>query len=90
MAGRADRTYVPETGPTVEGESSLALLAWLQDELLRIATSFHEQPFMRLSQLDVEPDKPRNGMVVYADGTNWNPGSGEGVYAYEGGVWVKL
>lgn len=36
----------------------------------------------------VAPPKPRDGMVVYADGTNWNPGSGEGFYQRVGGAWV--
>ena len=40
--------------------------------------------------LHVEPDKPRDGDLVYADGTDWDPGAGEGFYGYENGVWVKL
>ena len=47
-------------------------------------------PFVFLATLNVAPDKPRAGMVALADGTNWNPGSGAGVYAYYGGAWVKL
>jgi hypothetical protein len=27
-------------------------------------------------------------MIVYADGTNWDPGSGAGTYQYVGGAWV--
>ena len=38
----------------------------------------------------VAPVKLRNGMIVYADGTDWNPGSGEGFYGYQAGAWVKL
>lgn len=34
--------------------------------------------------------KPRDGLVVFADGTNWNPGAGAGIYAYHSGVWNKL
>ncbi len=29
----------------------------------------------------------RKGMLAYADGTNWNPGSGEGLYRYNGSIW---
>ena len=32
----------------------------------------------------------RDGMVVYADGTDWDPGSGEGIYAYYGAAWNHL
>lgn len=46
--------------------------------------------FMLLKKLNKEPTKRRNGMVVLADGTNWNPGSGAGFYGYNSGSWVKL
>jgi hypothetical protein len=36
------------------------------------------------------PSKPRQGWVRYADGTNWNPGSSEGLYVYDGTSWNKL
>jgi hypothetical protein len=36
------------------------------------------------------PDKLRAGMIVLADGTEWNPGSGAGFYGYYGGSWHKL
>lgn len=36
------------------------------------------------------PSSPQNGDVQYADGTNWDPGSGAGFYGYEEGSWVKL
>lgn len=29
-------------------------------------------------------------IIAYADGTDWNPGAGEGVYAFYSGVWNKL
>jgi hypothetical protein len=29
-------------------------------------------------------------MVRYADGTNWNPGAGKGLYLYNGTAWTKL
>lgn len=28
-----------------------------------------------------------NGMLAYADGTSWNPGSGAGLYLYKAGAW---
>jgi len=60
-------------------------------ELQRIS---QEMNFIRDGHLDVanvEPDKPRQGDVRYADGTNWNPGSGEGIYFFDSNeAWVKL
>lgn len=40
--------------------------------------------------LHVEPKKPRDGLVVIADGTDWNPGGGAGVYAYYAAAWHFL
>ena len=44
-------------------------------------------------QLDshVEPAKPREGMLRYADGSDWNPGgTGVGLYRYTAGGWVLI
>lgn len=30
------------------------------------------------------PEKPTLGMMVFADGTDWNPGGGIGTYEYTG------
>ena len=38
----------------------------------------------------VEPERPEEGMIVIADGTDWNPGSGAGVYTYLSSTWTKL
>lgn len=40
--------------------------------------------------LHAVPAKPRNGQVAYADGTDWNPGSGQGFYGYVNGAWILL
>jgi hypothetical protein len=49
---------------------------------------------LRDGHLDVSyaaPDKPSQGNIRYADGTSWNPGSGEGIYFYNAaGAWTKL
>lgn len=38
-----------------------------------------------------EPDKPRQGQLYYADGSDWNPlTSGEGLYRNTGSAWVKV
>lgn len=63
---------------------------YLRLELERIAENFTTQDFVQLVKLNVEPEKPRDGLTVYADGTNWNPGSGEGVYTYYAAAWRKL
>ena len=36
------------------------------------------------------PAQVFDGLMVYADGTAWDPGSGEGIYAYYNSTWNKL
>ena len=79
--------YTPAILPTDTGQLSGAV----QKEFERFA---QEQNATRssilLDKINKAPDKPRNGMIVFADGTNWNPGSGQGYYGYKGGVWAFL
>lgn len=72
--------------------SSLAGLARTVDDNLRAFLEALRGPRSEvlLAPLAVEPAKPREGMVVFADGTNWNPGAGVGVYVRAGAAWVKL
>lgn len=37
-------------------------------------------PFTELQYQHAEPEKVRKGMLVLADGTDWDPGSGAGLY----------
>lgn len=67
-----------------------SVLQFLLQELNAIEQALAETDSVQLMVLNAEPDKPRDGMVRYADGTNWDPGSGEGLYGREGGTWVKL
>lgn len=47
------------------------------------------QDIIQLTPLAVEPVKKRTGLIAYADGTNWDPGKGEGLYFYDStGAWV--
>lgn len=48
------------------------------------------QPFMLLATSYASPGKPQDGMIVKADGTHWDPGSGAGFYGYSGSAWVLL
>ena len=47
-------------------------------------------PFLLLATSYKTPEKPQDGMIVKADGTHWNPGSGAGFYGYSGSAWVLL
>jgi hypothetical protein len=64
--------------------------AYLHEELQKIAVAFLRIENIHLVELHVEPVKSRKGMIVLADGSNWNPGSGAGFYGYHTGAWNKL
>lgn len=63
---------------------------YIEQELRNISAVFSAALARNLETLYVEPPKPREGMVCVADGTEWNPGAGAGVYAYYSGSWNKL
>lgn len=79
--------YVPRPVPT---NAPAGLRAWLADELRIIALAFDRIQKVQLPALGAEPENAADGTIVYADGSNWNPGSGEGFYGREAGAWVKL
>jgi len=63
---------------------------YLQRELEAISRSLMEMEEVELRPVFAAPPKPREGMIVFADGTKWNPGGGKGVYVYSAGAWSKL
>lgn len=81
--------YVPKTVPL---NTPPGLRDWLASELRRIARSMVEPvaDIYTLEPLAAEPTRRADGMIVYANGTDWNPGSGAGFYGYQAGAWVKL
>jgi hypothetical protein len=61
-------------------------------EHLKLQRSFQDcvVSSLSLAQWNAAPAKPYSGMTVYADGVNWNPGGGEGVYTYYAAAWNRL
>lgn len=43
-----------------------------------------------LKKLYAAPSPLKDGLIAYADGTTWNPGSGAGIYYYNGSAWTLL
>ena len=73
-------------GP-VQGDAPL----WLLRELYAIAENLEAPKYVGYYDvLAVEPPKPRDGMITVANGTNWNPGFGQGPYARVLGAWVPM
>jgi hypothetical protein len=64
---------------------------WISNELVRVSNAFTtSSQTTTLLVLTAAPAKPQIGQVVFADGTNWNPGSGRGLYYYDSGGWVHI
>ena len=44
-----------------------------------------------IRELNVEPNKVYDGMIARADGTDWDPGEGAGIYEYQAAAgWVRI
>lgn len=78
--------YVPNSPPS----DSKDIGVYVYNELVRIAGVLSLVAAGHLDKSYAAPSKPRDGDVRYADGTSWNPGSGAGIYYYNGSAWVKL
>jgi len=77
-----------EPGPLPENQEDLGV--YVVTELKRLGNILFNQSVMRLEETNTAPPKPRDGDIRYADGTNWNPGAGAGIYWFDGTTWNKL
>lgn len=76
---------------TMPPQDVASLPAYLAREFGNVANGFNDPAnSLQLNPLGVAPGKPRTGLVVYANGSTWNPGAGAGVYVYTGAAWSKL
>lgn len=80
--------YNPSPAPRIDDVETL--YRWALEELTRVSAELAETIAVDLRPINAPPVRPREGMIVSADGINWNPGAGAGAYEYKGGAWVKL
>lgn len=81
--------WTPLSPPSEPGQ----LAEYLARELSRLSIDLvASRDFFQLNERNSAPTKPKHGMIVLADGTNWNPGSGKGIYWYDsaGPTWEFL
>lgn len=78
--------YTPEDPPADPGQHQ----RFLRDELRKISGAIQLLALGHLDKTTVAPSKPRDGDLRYADGSNWNPGYGQGAYIYLGTFWKRL
>lgn len=80
--------------PTFPGEGVTA--QWIFDELNRISAEMGRAHILTFDKLAVEPQRPRDGMVALANGSNWNPSGSvsssdaAGLHVYLEGEWRRL
>lgn len=70
--------YAPGQPPT----DPKALPAYLTTELRNLANVVQLLAAGHIDKTHVEPSRPRDGDLVYADGSDFDPGSGRGLYQY--------
>lgn len=79
-------SYTPDAPP-----SELSGLGiYITNELNKVKAAIDALATGHLDKTYVAPKKPRDGDIRYADGTSWNPNSGQGVYYYNGTIWKLL
>ena len=76
-----------EPGPLPLNPEDLGI--YVVNELKRLGDILLNQATFRLERTHEAPGRPRTGDIRFADGSDWNPGSDEGIYWY-GTSWNKL
>jgi hypothetical protein len=77
---------------SIPSDAPAGLRQWLAAQLRRIADTLAQPEVIsvRFTALAAQPDRYAEGDLVFANGTDWNPGSGAGLYERRGGAWRKL
>ena len=77
--------------PQVSTPEGQEIVRFVREEFQHLTKRLNSPSETRYEVSYVVPTRPRTGLVVYADGTEWDPGSGEGLYVYNSaGSWVAL
>ena len=91
MGNTTDISYIPTVPSAVDYDDIVQreLLRWLDAEHRRIAQAISGLSYQYQVNY-APPAKFGIGFVAYADGTSWNPASGEGLYVYKSTGWSLL
>ena len=79
-------SYVPLYPPANADE----FRRYIAEELYKVSAAISALAAGHVDTVHVAPSKPRAGDIRLADGTDWNPGSGQGLYAYYASAWHLL
>ena len=86
VTSSASVQYSPDDPP----EDPTQLVRFLRTEFLKLEAAIKALAAGHLEVEHVAPTRPRAVDLRVADGTDWNPGSGFGLYAYNGTAWVLV
>jgi len=87
------RAYNPNSisySPAQVPDDNNELRRFLGSELNKIQMAISALSLGHIDKTHVAPAKPREGDIRFADGTNWNPSGGKGIYYYDGAAWKLL
>ena len=70
----------PRYTPNPVPDNPEDLPKYIFEELIKLQGALQENPVTFIAIKNVAPDRIKQGDIVYADGSNFNPGSGEGIY----------
>ena len=79
-----------QSGPVQLPDSPTAAVGYLNDLILQLQFAIDEIDKSFYSVSYAAPDRPRDLMIRFADGTTWNPGFGRGLYQYYDSSWHPI
>ena len=84
-------SYTPTKAPAINDPMAQEIFKYITRELERIASAFEDQTdLVSFVVQHRAPTKLREGQFAFADGVDWNPGSGRGLYLYNDGAWEQV
>ena len=86
----ADTHSSLDYAPGIVPREANQLQEFLEIELGKIKSALDVLAAGHLDKIYAAPGRPRDGDIRYFDGTVYNPGSGVGIYYYNGSAWVFL
>jgi len=86
----SDLLILPSIEPSISNLDPETATRELRVRMVELAVAVLEIQHSFFTTTHVAPARPRDGMIRRADGTDWDPGDGEGLYQRLSGTWEKL
>ena len=77
--------YTPQPAPN---DPDNVMVSYTYRELSKLSLLLRQSTVF--TKVYAAPLRPTDGQVEFADGTDWNPGGGQGLYIYYANAWNKL